>query len=290
MSLTKVERVRKAIIWSLLFAFAAFIIQAGTAAPAIYATAPDFSLRDIRTNTQTNLSSFQGQVVLLDFWATWCKPCEITIPILQEVDAAFGSEFQLISIGITNELDQTILDFISNQGMTWLVLKDGANDPTANAYGVTAIPAFFLIDKDGDIRQTHQGATITTDLLETEISALLEEDPSPAENNGSPQNSPQSAEDSQPEEKNDEKKEFPSGILFLGGILGALGLGGAGLLVFRRANEPTSTEEMGEYMATQFSKERTTLAEILHKLEKTPERENRTKIEPESRKTRRRRR
>ncbi|MHA2496191.1 MAG: TlpA family protein disulfide reductase [Candidatus Hodarchaeales archaeon] len=289
LGLTEVERLRKAIFWSLLFIFVAFIIHARTSSPAASITAPDFSLRNIRTNSQTSLSSFQGKVVLLDFWATWCQPCEITIPVLQEVDATFGSEFQLISIGITNEADQTILDFISEKGMTWVVLKDGADDPTAKTYGVSGIPAFFLIDETGDIRQTHQGATITADGLKAEISTLLEEDPSPAENNGSPQTSPPSIENSQASEKGDDGEQIPSGMLFLGAIVGVLGLGGIGMLAFRKANEPSSSEELGEYMATHLSKERTALAEILQKLEKTPKRENRMKKGVESRKTRRRR-
>ncbi|MFW9914492.1 MAG: TlpA family protein disulfide reductase [Candidatus Thorarchaeota archaeon] len=281
---------RKAIIWSFLFIFIAFIIQAGAISPAASVAAPDFTLRNIRTNAQISLSSFQGRVVMLDFWATWCQPCAITIPVLQEVEAAYGSEFQLISIGITNEADQTILDFISERGMTWTVVKDGADDPTANAYGVSSIPAFFLIDKTGDIRQTHQGATITADGLKAEISALLEEDVSPEENNGSPSNSPPSLESSQATEKEDDGKQIPSGMLFLGAIVGVLGLAGIGMLAFRKANEPSSSEELGEYMTTHYSKERTKLAEILQKLDKTPKRESETRKGIESRKTRRRRR
>ncbi|MFQ5981355.1 MAG: TlpA family protein disulfide reductase [Candidatus Heimdallarchaeota archaeon] len=141
--------------------------------------APDFTLRNVRTNESISLSSYKGKVVLLDFWATWCKPCETTIPILQQVESSFSSrEFQLISIDVqwgNGENDIVVRSFIAAKGMDWLVVKDTADNATAIAYGIGEIPTFFVIDQSGNIRKSYQGAIITVQELENQIAALIKE-------------------------------------------------------------------------------------------------------------------
>ncbi|MFQ5981563.1 MAG: TlpA family protein disulfide reductase [Candidatus Heimdallarchaeota archaeon] len=283
---------RKELFWSTLFILSFLAANNALASPGGQAAAPDFSLRNIRTNTQTNLSSYRGQVVLIDFFATWCQPCAITIPILREVNAAYGSAFQLISIDVQwngGEDDTTVLNFIEDREMSWTVLKDTANSATGTAYAVTGIPTFFLIDKTGDVRQSHQGASISVDLLKSEISVLLQEEQAPPANNGNPQNAPQSSEEVKSSEE-DSSEDIPTGLVFGGLVVAFLGVVGLGVFVFQRPGEGSSPKELGTLMETQFSKERTALAEILTKLEKAPRREKTKSAENVKRKARRRRR
>ncbi|MFX0113894.1 MAG: TlpA family protein disulfide reductase [Candidatus Hodarchaeota archaeon] len=283
---------RKKIIVSFVFILSIFALENGQAAPLAQINAPNFSLRNIRTNSQTTLSSFQGKVVLIDFFATWCQPCEVTIPVLKGVDASFGGEFQLISIDVQwygGENDQTVLNFIGDQGMNWLVLMDSEDNPAAVDYGVSAIPTFFLIDKNGNIRKTHQGATITPSGLKSEISNLLEEGSTPPANNGNDASPSRDLEDTTSAEENDDNEGIPTGILFGGLIFVILSAGSLGLFLVRRPSEASSPKDLGTYMETQFTKERTALAEIRDKLEKSSKRKQPTDSIRIKRKARRRR-
>ncbi|MFX0116623.1 MAG: TlpA family protein disulfide reductase [Candidatus Hodarchaeota archaeon] len=154
--------------------------EQGLADENSYVEAHNFSLTDVRTRESVSLASFRGKVVLLDFWATWCEPCEATIPILQEVDKSFSSDqFQLISIDVQwekGESEATILNFIDTREMNWLVVKDTENNTATIGYGVEVIPTFFLIDKTGRIRKEYQGARITAKELEDQINSLLKEE------------------------------------------------------------------------------------------------------------------
>lgn len=141
--------------------------------------APDFTLRNVRTNATVSLSSYKGTVVLLDFWATWCEPCETTIPVLQQVDSSFSiREFQLISVDVqwgSGESDIAVRNFITAKGMDWLIVKDTSDNVTAIAYGISEIPTFFVIDQSGNIRNSYQGATITAQELKNQITVLIKE-------------------------------------------------------------------------------------------------------------------
>lgn len=283
---------QKKMFGSLVFILAVFALTKALAAPSAQNSVPDFSLRNIRTNSQTNLSSFQGKVVLIDFFATWCQPCEITIPVLKDVDAAFGSNFQLLSVDVQwngGESDETVLNFIQDEGMSWLVLKDTDDSSTAATYGVTAIPTFFLIDKSGDLRQTHQGATITSAGLTSEISTLLQEEQSPPGDNGSPQGPSGDPAKTKTVEKDDDKG-IPPRILFAGLGLGALGMGAIGVVIVRRPREGSSPEKLEQSMQTQLAKERGLLKDILGRLEKSPGHSKKTNSQGPRRATRRGRR
>jgi thiol-disulfide isomerase/thioredoxin len=279
---------------SIVFILSIFALENGQAAPIAQNGAPDFSLRNIRTNSQTTLSPFRGKVVLIDFFATWCQPCEVTIPVLKEVDSSFGGEFQLISIDVQwygGESDQIVLNFIGEQGMNWLVLMDSEDSSTAVDYGVSAIPTFFLIDKSGNVRKTHQGATITFSVLKSEISSLLEEGTAPPANNNNDNDADPSRdlEETTSAEDNNEDEGIPTGMLFGGLVLVILSAGSLGLFLFRRPSEGSSPKELGTYMETQFTKERTALAEIREKLEKSSKRKQPIDSEGTKRKARRRR-
>ena len=130
--------------------------------------AMDFEVIDLK-GQELSLKKFRGQVVLLDFWATWCFPCRAEIPNLKRVyDKYKDQKFEIIGIS----LDQTravLGSYVEKQNITWTqFLDDGA---VAKMYNVTGIPATFLIDGAGIVRKVKlHGRT-----LEDAVAELVKE-------------------------------------------------------------------------------------------------------------------
>lgn len=123
-----------------------------------------------------DLSEYKGKVVLLDFWATWCGPCRMTIPSLVETYKKYNDKgFEVI--GISLDQNRTAFDrYIKQNGMTWDHYFDGRgwSNELAMKYKVRGIPAAFLIDREGKIRFRLTTAT-QSKALEKEIEALMKE-------------------------------------------------------------------------------------------------------------------
>ncbi len=141
--------------------------------PMVGKAAPDFTLNNL-AGESIKLSDHQGQdIVVLDFWATWCGPCVRAMPVLSEVTgnyAAKGVQFYAVNL---REDDPTIKQFLEKQELDVPVLldRDGA---IAQQYGVRGIPQTVIVDKQGKIQVVHQGfsPTLKADLTE-ELEALL---------------------------------------------------------------------------------------------------------------------
>ena len=124
------------------------IAQVGAPAPSVNLPALDGGSRD--------LAALRGKVVLLNFWATWCIPCRAEMPELQGLaDDLKDTSFALLTIYIQEDAD-TINPFRRELGLRLPVLLDENGDVT-RSYGVRALPATFLIDRDGILRQQRLG-------------------------------------------------------------------------------------------------------------------------------------
>ena len=109
-------------------------------APAFEVTALD--------GTRFNLDNMGGRVVLIDFWATWCGPCNAELPHLQKIAREFANE-PLTIISISWDSDEAKWkDFIAKHEMTWLQYRD-ADHKLGNRFSINAIPHYFTIDSDG---------------------------------------------------------------------------------------------------------------------------------------------
>ena len=133
--------------------------------------APNFILQDAQGRT-VRLADFKGKVVLLDFWATWCGPCQIEIPWFIEFQRKYKDQgFSVVGISMDEGGWEVVRPFVDEQKMNYPVLI--GNDETASAFGgVEALPTTFIIDKQGRIVATHMGLT-SKDEFENTIKSLL---------------------------------------------------------------------------------------------------------------------
>lgn len=125
--------------------------------------APDFTLIDQYGNTHT-LSDYRGKVVFLNFWATWCPPCRMEMPYIEEIYNDNNQNFEdVVIIGVAGPNigkegdEQYIIQFLKDEGYTFPVLFDDTGRTMAQ-YGIQALPSTFIIDKEGYIVQYIPGA------------------------------------------------------------------------------------------------------------------------------------
>ena len=106
-----------------------------------------------------SLDEMGGKVVLVDFWATWCGPCNEELPHMRELAKKYeGKPFVMISISWDSDKDeQKWKDFIAKNGMTWLQYRD-AGHKLSTMFAVEAIPHYFTIDSDGVLQSEKVGS------------------------------------------------------------------------------------------------------------------------------------
>lgn len=131
--------------------------------PAAYAVitgprpAPDVLLKFL-DGTEASLASMSGEVVLVDFWATWCKPCLKSMPEVQKLhDELSGSGFHAIGVSIDEGGDQKVRETVQKKKFTYPIAIDHQESPAWEAFHVPAIPAMFLIGRDGLIAKQWVG-------------------------------------------------------------------------------------------------------------------------------------
>lgn len=132
--------------------------------------APDFALRDLNGQT-LRLASFRGKVVLLNFWATWCAPCQLEMPVFAAWQRRYGPQaLQVIGISMDDDaaparrlVQRLKLNYPSAMGDERLGARYG---------GVLGLPLTFLIDRNGVVRARFQGET-DLKLIENRLRTLL---------------------------------------------------------------------------------------------------------------------
>lgn len=151
--------------------------QSGAAAPAatstrIGAPAPEIALPMLSGEART-LSDLRGQVVILNFWATWCGPCRAEMPALAEIQTQYASR-GVIVIGVNQREDAgSVRAYLDSIGVDFPI----ALDPTGESnrqYRVLGLPTTYLVDRQGVIRDAVFGGPMARALIESKLAPLLE--------------------------------------------------------------------------------------------------------------------
>jgi peroxiredoxin len=117
--------------------------------------APDFALKS-STGENLRLSEYRGDVVMINFWATWCGPCRQEMPLLDELYTRYERVgFSLLGVNIDDD-SQRAMDMISDLGVTFPVLFDDRKE-VSKLYQVDAMPVTVLVDREGNVRHVHHG-------------------------------------------------------------------------------------------------------------------------------------
>lgn len=117
--------------------------------------APNFTLASTEFE-EVSLSDYEGKVVLLDFWATWCKPCEEEMPIFIELYDQYRERgFEVLGVSLDDEGLAVINPFIEKLGVNYTILL--ADGDIVDNYNLLAIPSAYLINRNGRIVQVFEG-------------------------------------------------------------------------------------------------------------------------------------
>ena len=118
--------------------------------------AEDFTLENLE-GSPVSLKDFQGKVVFLNFWATWCPPCRAEMPHMEKLWQKFKEEdFVILAVDL-REGKEKVSSFVKENGYTFPVLLDSGGE-VANTYGIRAIPTTYLVDPEGKIAGKALGA------------------------------------------------------------------------------------------------------------------------------------
>ena len=133
--------------------------------------APDFQLQDLEGNT-VSLSEFRGSQVMLNFWATWCPPCRMEMPLIQEIyQERTGTGLVILAVNV-GEGHTLVSSFMQYYSYTMPVLLDTSRIVTQR-YNVGAYPTTFFIDDNGIIQDKVIGAFPSKENLEQYIENII---------------------------------------------------------------------------------------------------------------------
>ncbi len=126
--------------------------------------APDFSAVTIDSVPSVkSLADYKGQVVLLNIWATWCLPCRVEMPSIEQLHRTYGPRgLKIIAVSVDDlHAEPQIRDFVKQYGLTFQILHDttGQDGVISQAYQTTGYPETIIIGRDGLIRKKLIGAS-----------------------------------------------------------------------------------------------------------------------------------
>ncbi len=147
----------------------------GSRVPAVGMEVEDFRLPDL-SGTSHSLSQYRGKIVLLNFWATWCKPCTTEMPAMQACyDKLRDKGFVVLAV---NELEDEakVREHIKQYGHTFPVLMDRDNK-VANQFGVFGLPVSVFIDPQGRVQAYIKGGLLTEQKINDIVARIQQQQP-----------------------------------------------------------------------------------------------------------------
>jgi cytochrome c biogenesis protein CcmG, thiol:disulfide interchange protein DsbE len=139
----------------------------GTRPPRIGSNAPDFTVQD--SQNKVTLSQYRGQVVVLNFWATWCPPCVEEMPSLVEMQQRMKAKGVTV-LAVSMDVDEgAYRQFVKDHNVNLLTVRD-PDQKSNTLYGTFKFPETYIIDRNGVMRRKFIGAV---DWTEPEITDFL---------------------------------------------------------------------------------------------------------------------
>ncbi|HZG60044.1 MAG TPA: thiol-disulfide oxidoreductase ResA [Anoxybacillus sp.] len=127
--------------------------------------APDFALKTLE-GKEIRLSELKGKKVILNFWATWCPPCQAEMPEMQNFYEKYNKDIEILAVNLTSEDSRDKVDsFIKEYGLTFPVVLDEKGD-ILTLYKISPIPTSYMIDSEGIIRHKYVGPMTYDQMVE----------------------------------------------------------------------------------------------------------------------------
>ena len=144
--------------------------------PSLPRPAPAFALKDL-SDTEISTVTLRGRVVLLDFWATWCAPCRKSMPELQALHDKYSRRgFSVVGVSIDEGGSAKVKKYVASKKLSYPIAMDSEKNPVWDSFRVKAVPAAYLIDREGRIVAQWTGAPANARDLATRLEALLAAD------------------------------------------------------------------------------------------------------------------
>jgi thiol-disulfide isomerase/thioredoxin len=136
---------------------------------ADHPAAPDWTLEDL-AGVPVSLAELRGRPVVVDFWATWCAPCEFQIPVLNELQERYRDRIEVIGIAVDAGGREAVAPYAAEQGIAYRVVL--GDEELAQRYGALGFPTLYVIRADGAIESSHVGLAEPEE-LEAAVEAAL---------------------------------------------------------------------------------------------------------------------
>ena len=137
-------------------------------APEVDHVVPDFTLPDLAGNA-VSLSKYKGQVVLLNFWATWCPPCRLEMPTMEKAYQKYRDQgFAVVAVSVDAGPESAVRHFLEELDLSFQVLLDPDME-TLRMFRSFSLPTTIIIDRQGFIRSREMGYRDWSDAESTKL-------------------------------------------------------------------------------------------------------------------------
>lgn len=168
-----IQRMFRSATTLLISAIFAFALSQSFAA-SVGDMVPNFKADSLDGNKTIDINELKGKVVFVDFWASWCTPCLKSLPEFEKLQTSFADRDDVVVLAINLDEDpKSATKFLEKINVSYEILADSSGEIPA-AFGVSAMPSSYIIDKSGIIQYVHKGyKSGDVDKIKSKIEQLL---------------------------------------------------------------------------------------------------------------------